>query len=137
MRRLYHKGFTLIEALVAVLILSFGLLGVAAMQLKALQSSHVSYQRSIATIAAQDAVERLWVELGVHSGECPSNDSNLNSINNWGDSWGVHFSVLDVSPVDFTASGECEYTITIGWQDERFSEEDVSELVYVMKLPGK
>ncbi len=88
MGRSSERGFTLIEALVAVLVLSLGLLGVAAMQLKALQSSHVSFQRSIATLAAQDAVERLWTELGIHNRKCPDPDNaslNLTHIEDWQD----------------------------------------------------
>lgn len=133
----FERGFTLLEALVAVLVLSVGLLGVAGLQLKALQSSHVAYQRSISTVAAQDAVERLWVELGVHSGQCPSNDDNLNGINEWGEAWGVYFNTLNVSPVDYTSSADCEYKVTVGWDDNRFSTEDVSELVFITKLPGE
>src|SRR5690554_8195605 len=57
------KGFTLLEALIALLVLSIGMLGVAAMQLKALQGAHAAYQRSIASLAAQDAQERLWASM--------------------------------------------------------------------------
>lgn len=53
-------GFSLIEALVAILILSVGLLGIAGMQLKALQSATVGYQHSLITLAAIDAQERVW-----------------------------------------------------------------------------
>lgn len=135
MKLAVSKGFTLIEALVAVVLLAIGFLGVSAMQLKALQSSHVSFQRSIATIAAQDAADRLWVELWHHSMVCPANDSDdLAQIESWHDTWSVHFNTLDVSPI---TGGECEYRITISWEDERFSsEDDVSTLVYFVKLPG-
>jgi len=39
-----QHGFTLIEALVALAILSFGLMGIAAMQLNALNSASRGYQ---------------------------------------------------------------------------------------------
>lgn len=61
---IYQRGFSLIEALVALLVLSIGLTGLAAMQLKALQSATAGYQRSVATLAAVDAQERLWAQLG-------------------------------------------------------------------------
>ncbi len=64
-------GFTLIEALVALLVLSIGLLGVAAMQLEALQGAHAAYQRSIASLAAQDVQERLWAEVAQNPGVPP------------------------------------------------------------------
>lgn len=53
-------GFTLIEILVALVILSIGLLGIAALQLRSVQNSHASYERSIATLQARDLVERMW-----------------------------------------------------------------------------
>ncbi|MEQ6918771.1 type IV pilus modification protein PilV [Halomonas aquatica] len=70
-------GFTLIEALVALVVLAVGVLGLASMQIKALQGAHLSYQRSVATMAAQDMEEMLWVQLGMQgvgsdSLACPS-----------------------------------------------------------------
>ena len=54
------SGFTLIEILIALLVLSVGLLGLAAVQFQSLQNSHASYERSMATMQARDLVERLW-----------------------------------------------------------------------------
>lgn len=128
-------GFTLIEALVALLVLSFGLLGVAAMQLKAMQSAHVSYQRSVATLAAQDAVERLWVALGESGGECPSASAinGIDDLEDWGVVWSLNLSELGVDPV---VANDCEYTVSVAWEDARFAGENVSELIYVVRLPG-
>lgn len=137
MSRHSSQGFTLLEALIAVLVLSLGLLGVAAMQLKAMQSAHVAYQRSVATLAAQDAVERLWVALGKSGGECPpaSGINGIDDMDDWGTVWGVYLGGLDTaSPV--VANG-CEYTVTVAWDDARFDGEDVSSLVYVARLPGE
>lgn len=136
------EGFTLIEALVAVLVLSIGLLGVAAMQLKALQSSHVSYQRTIATLAAQDAVERLWVNLGEKTvQDCPT--AGTAGLQDWKDDWSAHLTLRTVTTIqEFTAS--CEYGIVVGWDDQRFidesqAEDEVSQglstLHYRIKLP--
>jgi type IV pilus assembly protein PilV len=52
-------GFTLIEALVALVVLSIGLLGVAALQLSSLRSNHSSSLRSQATLLAYDIVDRM------------------------------------------------------------------------------
>ncbi len=54
-----HRGFTLIEALVALVVLSIGLLGVAALQLASLQANHGASQRTQATFLAQDIVDRM------------------------------------------------------------------------------
>jgi type IV pilus assembly protein PilV len=56
-------GFTLIETLVALVVLSVGALGCVALQLNALQATHSAYQRSLASLIAADAAERLWVGL--------------------------------------------------------------------------
>lgn len=136
-------GFTLIEALVAILVLSIGLLGIAAMQLKAVQSSHVAYNRSMATLAAQDAVERLWAEFGnpvtstSDTGDCP-----LPSVisADWRVNWSNLLPLLpetdEAAIVAPDGADPCKYVITVAWSDDRFSGENVSTLLYVVKLPG-
>lgn len=54
-------GFTLIEVLIAVVILSIGLLGMAGIQLKGLRGTTSSNLRSQATILANDIAERIRV----------------------------------------------------------------------------
>jgi type IV pilus assembly protein PilV len=53
------SGFTFIEALVALIVLSIGLLGVAALQLTSLRSNHSASLRSQATLLASDMVDRM------------------------------------------------------------------------------
>jgi type IV pilus assembly protein PilV len=125
-----QQGVTLIEVMIALLVLSIGLLGVAAMQLKALQSSSHSYQRTLATLAAQDAVERLWA-LRIKDGGCVS-DSDI--YDGWVDDWGSVLPGVGASSIE---GDGCQYTVTIAWDEERFdgAEGEVSNLVYVVKLP--
>jgi type IV pilus assembly protein PilV len=54
-----QKGFTLIETLVALVVLSIGLLGVAALQLTALQNSGSAVFRSQATFLIYDIADRM------------------------------------------------------------------------------
>ena len=54
-----NKGFTLIEVLIAVLVLSIGLLGLAALQANGLRSNFGSYTRSQAVILANDMADRI------------------------------------------------------------------------------
>ena len=54
-----ERGFTLIEILVAVLVLSFGLLGLAMLQSTGLRFNTDSYLRSQATILAYDLIDRM------------------------------------------------------------------------------
>jgi len=53
------KGFTLLEILITVLILSVGLLGIAGLQVTSLKNNHSSYQRTQATLLAYDVVDRM------------------------------------------------------------------------------
>ena len=52
-------GFTLIEILITLLILSIGLLGLAGLQTKGLQFDQVAYMRSQAAIKADDIADRM------------------------------------------------------------------------------
>jgi type IV pilus assembly protein PilV len=53
------KGFTLVEVLVAVLVLSIGLLGIAGLQLTSLRGNQSSYLRSQATVLSYDLIDRM------------------------------------------------------------------------------
>lgn len=53
-----QRGFTMIELLIAVLVLSIGLLGLAALQAQALRNNQSSYHRTQATILAYDMIDR-------------------------------------------------------------------------------
>lgn len=52
-------GFSLIEVLITVIVLSIGLLGMAALQLASLRDSNRANERSIATVLAYDITDRM------------------------------------------------------------------------------
>jgi type IV pilus assembly protein PilV len=54
-----QRGFTLLEVLIAVVILSVGLLGLAALQATSLKSNHASLIRSQIAILSYDMVDRM------------------------------------------------------------------------------
>lgn len=54
-----QRGFTLMEMMVALLILSFGLLGIAGMQALSLRNNNNAYFRTQANIFAYDIVDRM------------------------------------------------------------------------------
>jgi len=58
-----QTGFTLMEVLIAVLILSIGLLGLASLQANGLRSNFSSYARSQAVILANDMADRMRANL--------------------------------------------------------------------------
>lgn len=57
--RTYDQGSSLIEVLVATVILSLGLLGYAQLQLKTMKQSNDSLRSTLATIMAEDMIERI------------------------------------------------------------------------------
>lgn len=54
-----QDGATLIEVLIAILVLSIGLLGLAGLQVTSIQSNYSAYYRSQATVLAYDYADRM------------------------------------------------------------------------------
>ena len=52
-------GFSLVELLVAIMVLTIGLLGLAALQIAGVRSNQTAYYRSIATQLAYDMADRM------------------------------------------------------------------------------
>lgn len=69
-----QRGMTLIEVLVTVVIISVGLLGVAALQLTSLQGNQESYVRSQAATLAADLLDRMRAnQTGFRAGQYDAN----------------------------------------------------------------
>jgi type IV pilus assembly protein PilV len=58
-RSKYVLGFTLIEVLVTIVVVSIGLLGLAGLQINGLRANVSSEARSKATLLANDIIERM------------------------------------------------------------------------------
>ena len=138
-------GFTLIESLIALLLLSLGLLAMGGMQLKALQGAHMGYQRSLVTLMAIDAQERAWA--GRASGVCES-ASTISA--DWLSHWNSHGDLhLDTSETRLSqGAARCEYRVTVQWRDGRsavtstgmkgdaqLSPEHANNFTYTFRLP--
>lgn len=54
-----QRGFSLIEALVAFLVLSIGLLGIASLQVISLKAGHTAALRTVAVIKTEEMMERI------------------------------------------------------------------------------
>ncbi len=55
----YNRGFTLMEVLVSLVVISIGLFGIAGMQLQSLKTSHDSYLRTQAAFLAYDMIDKM------------------------------------------------------------------------------
>lgn len=118
------SGFTLIEALVALLVLSIGLLGLAGLQLHALQYAHSSYQRTLVNMQALDMAERMWTHLAEPLSELEEwRASNRLSLPNW--------KGAVVAAPDQPGA----YWLTISWNDRRFSGAGTYSFSYQLRLP--
>jgi len=58
MKRRSH-GFTMLEVLISIVVIAFGMLGVAGLQAFALKNSQSASYRSVATVLANDLVDRM------------------------------------------------------------------------------
>ena len=123
------KGFSLLEVLIAVLIIAFGLLGMAALQLKTVQNSHSAYQRTLASIIALDASERLWI----NSADSPA--KTLPTIQTeWQQAWnGALPAAATASTIEDLGGGK--WRITVRWQENRIAgTAGVETFVYELDL---
>ena len=74
-RRPASEGFSLVEVLVALIVLSVGLLGIAKMQALALASTSVASKRALAAVEAQSLADSMHVNRGFWAN---TNASGLN-----------------------------------------------------------
>ena len=64
-----NSGFTLFEVLIAILIFSIGMLGLAGLQLRAQQATSFAQDKTLATLGASHLVERMRANIaGVNAG---------------------------------------------------------------------
>lgn len=68
-----NGGYSLIEVMVAVVVLSFGLLGLAGLQTIGIRFNHESYGRTQATFQIYDIVDRMRVNRTGSSGNAHAN----------------------------------------------------------------
>lgn len=136
----HQQGFSLIEVLIALVVLAFGLMGVAAMQIKALQSATEGYQRSIAVVAAVDAQERIWNLLASHS-NCEAIETSAVSAleDDWIEHWSADTNAKPLRGANWDNSGVrmsegCEFTIVIALNSVSSNREE--EYLYSFILPN-
>jgi len=125
-----QRGLALIEVLIAVLILSIGLLGVASLQTTSIEMNGQSRQKSQALLLAQDLVERVRV----NAANAQNYDSSLGpgldcdptlnpsgadvatrDLNEWGND--LACLLADASAEVNVDTGNNTVEVTIEWDD--------------------
>lgn len=124
-----QRGYTLLEMMIAVLIISFGLLGLAGLQATALKNNHGAYLRSIATQLAYEMADRIRANKGVdysaisptpHGGcsiSCTPTELAEDDLSGWQQQVASDLP-LGNAPVP-TKAPDGTYQITVSWDDTR------------------
>ncbi len=75
-----YRGFSLLEVLVTILVVSFGLLGMAALVVSGVRSNNVAYYRSVASKQTEDIADRMRANIaGVAAGAYDALTENIPS----------------------------------------------------------
>jgi type IV pilus assembly protein PilV len=155
-----NKGFTLIEVLIAVVVLSGGLLGLAALQATTLKNNQSAYYRSKATQLAYDMADRMRANFSdannlttskyktivptaataqadckTVSTTCTKEDMATNDLFEW------NLAITDTKnglpsgagTIDVVAATKI-FTITIQWDDDRDGDVDGNDPNFQMSF---
>lgn len=127
-----QRGLTLMEVLVAVLILSIGLLGIAGLQLGALKSNTSAYYTSQGTWLAYDMADRMranidGVEAGSYNGidvnggeaavDCSGGCAPAAVANYDAYMWGLKIGTLPSGQGTVVNNGDGTFTISVMWDE--------------------
>lgn len=135
-------GVGMIEVLIAIVILAFGLLGIAALQMTALRSSQSSLQRSQATVqtyAILDAMRanREVARIGGYNlttMTCKTPDRGTLAMNDLADWIGSLKQTLGASTCAMVVCGTVECEISVQWDDARAGGESKQTVKTVTRL---
>lgn len=124
-----QKGFTLLEVLVAIVVLSVGLLGLAGLMATSLRNTHSAYQRTQAAWLAYDVIDRMRINrtaalaaannYNISLGTATSASSGLagTDINGWKATLANALPAGDGSVA--TVSATKAVTVIVQWNDSR------------------
>lgn len=122
------RGFSLIEAMVALLVLSIGLLGIAALYVETLRASRTALYRTEAVVHATDLADRMRANRNpANAYACgspcvPANGGNAIAdadLADWMNAIGAALPAgsADVAFTAATATTPAVYLITVNWTE--------------------
>ena len=129
-----QEGMTLIEVLVALLILSVGLLGAAALQLNALKYTDSARMTSQASFIAYDMMDRIRANAAADYTVTPPASGNPNVARDQ-DLYDFTSNIIGFGGPSATGSislNQRVYTITISWDDSRAANSAESRRSFVL-----
>lgn len=127
-----QRGVSLLEVLIAVLVLSVGLLGIAGLQTANLRNSQSAQQRTIAVVLATSMAERIRSNVAIARNggfalekqcddELEAGDSIQSvELKNWMDDLRLNLgaSTSSCGEVVYTAATQ-QYVVNVYWDDSR------------------
>jgi type IV pilus modification protein PilV len=107
-----EEGFTLIEALIAMVILAIALLGIAQMQISSMQGNRSSYDTTEASALASDMLEQMVVQSWKDptTVACPAADFVTES--------NITYS-RNCQLVNGVQIGQRQYKVTVTWKGQQ------------------
>ncbi len=117
-----HTGFTLIEVLVSIVIVSFGLLGVAGLLSTGLKSTQGSLQRTQASLLAYDMADRMRMNrAAARNGDYVTGTVTTNAVAiSDKEAWDEAVeSLLPEGDGTVTMPATNFYSITVQWDDSK------------------
>ncbi|MEW6188014.1 MAG: prepilin-type N-terminal cleavage/methylation domain-containing protein [Thermodesulfobacteriota bacterium] len=106
-------GFTLVEILVAITLILFGLLGAAQLQVMTIFTNSTSSQRTTAITLAQDRLEELRTRPFAQIGTPPFSDTSGLYTRTW--------TIQNNTP----AAGMAQVTVTVTWKGKQVQAQSI------------
>jgi len=150
------NGFTIIEVLVAMVILSIGVLGLGVLQLTALQNTQGGHLRSQASILAYDIIDSMRanipavtdgnyrIALGAgtpatvncygSAADCLTNQMATSDLNRWRTLLDNYLPAGNGQVESLDLGGTTQVTVTVQWLDPYSAESGNEEVVLISEL---
>jgi type IV pilus assembly protein PilV len=141
-----QQGFTLIEVLVSIVIVAFGLLGAAGLIVKGASLGVSAHNRTLATQKIYEMVDRMRLNMeGVRSGKsvspptgtftCASECSSAEMAKHDSDQWQQGLvTALGASATGQVALNSGRFTITVTWREKNLGLNNFTDQSYSLDV---